>query len=236
MVGSSSGIVAAARRRLGRAAGAPTQVAANLGIDDRGGSGRASSGKATKLEGRFAKARAIMANMRRLRRQVGVRIRSLFICGLLPSNGYGAAVNGLSPSELKRLRVLAGKFVRPWSAGRSLTIALAIGDDRAKDRLSPRCSSVQKKFGKRRSTRSARGPGTFCSPSCATSGKKAWSSPFRPGGEQKAPSRFSASFWKGWDGSGTALWYKNRFGTPGFFHGELPGLGQAAPQGVLPQE
>ena len=51
VVGSSSGIVAAARRQLGRAAGGPSQVAANLGIDDRGGRGRASSGKATKLKG-----------------------------------------------------------------------------------------------------------------------------------------------------------------------------------------
>ena len=110
--------------------GEPDQAAtANLGIDDAGGRARACKGAGAKRRWRSDQAKRRRKRIEAMRKQVGGRVKKLFTTGVAPSIGYGAAVNGMTDAEVAKAQREAGRCLRPWGKGRSLTLTLLLHGD-----------------------------------------------------------------------------------------------------------
>ena len=117
------------RKDLGELGGPDMTATVNLGIDDAGGTARASKGAGAKRRWRFNQAKRRRKRIEAMRKQAGGRVKKLFTTGIAPSIGYGSAVNGMSDAEVAQAQREAGRCLRPWGQGRSLTLTLLLHGD-----------------------------------------------------------------------------------------------------------
>ncbi len=127
IVASSAPLAAELKRRFGALAGPtrePATAAANLGIDYAPGRPRTShiaSGRRRRRMQRLARKAARLA---RIRSVAGRRAKQIFVAGPMAEAVYGAAVNGLSGTEVQALRRAAACALTPRARGRSLSAVL----------------------------------------------------------------------------------------------------------------
>ena len=108
----------------------PAASAANLGVDFSCGRKRRTHRQSGVRAGRFIKGKAKVKRLGQLRGAVGSKIASkVAASGAMRSTEYGAAVNGISDSELNDLQRIALAGSSPGAKGRSRTAVMAILGD-----------------------------------------------------------------------------------------------------------
>ncbi len=138
VVASSKRVAAILRNRFGDYAGTKgsnnkggggAEVAVpNLGIGFAPGRRRAQHGKNTKRRSRMVRLGLKAKRVAKLRAIAGKRTPGVFVTGPLPEAAYGAAVNGLTDSEVTLLRRAAAHAYTPRAKGRSLKrLTLIVG-------------------------------------------------------------------------------------------------------------
>ncbi len=121
LVASSSSLAATIRDAVGTLAG-PVRVAApNLGIDATAARRRAAHGAELLRRGRWRMAVKKKRRLRALASVVGSKAGRVFTVGIGASATYHAAVQGISDTEMVKLRRLAAVAYPPRSRFRSLT-------------------------------------------------------------------------------------------------------------------
>jgi hypothetical protein len=126
-------------QRLNCIGATPAAATASLGVDYACGKKRRTHGTRSIRNGRFKKAAARVSRIIALRRAVGAKQATIVTTmGTLAATEYGTSVNGISDTELRRLRSIAAAGMSPSVKGRSLTALLATqGDPTAKAATAP---------------------------------------------------------------------------------------------------
>ncbi len=129
IVTSSAKLSHALKRRLGKLAGAadvPPEAAANLGVDYAAGRPRRCHAASGRRKRRLRRLAAKAKRLARIRQILGKRAATVFTTGPMAEAVYGAAVNGMSNTEVMALRRAAAHAYSPRARGRSLTALMLL--------------------------------------------------------------------------------------------------------------
>ncbi len=127
IVASSAKLAAVLKGKFGELAGgtaAPHTAAVNLGIDYAPGRPRTAHAASGKRRRRMHRLRAKARRLARIRSLAGRRAIRIYTAGPMAEAVYGAAVNGLSGTEVQTLRRTAASAFSPRARGRSLSTVL----------------------------------------------------------------------------------------------------------------
>ena len=116
--------------RLGCVGAVPAASASNLGVDFTCGRKRRTHKQSGVRAGRFARGKARISRLGKLKFAIGSKIASkVAASGAMRATEFGAAVNGLSDSEMDDLQRIALAGTSPGAKGRSRTAVMAILGD-----------------------------------------------------------------------------------------------------------
>ena len=130
VISSSDGLANRLASRLTCVGATPAKSAVNLGVDFTCGRKRSAHAVSGARKGRMTKALARRQRLRSLRQTIGgKKTAKVAASGVLKAADYGAAVNGVSDSELLNLQRVGLAGATPNASGRSRTALLAINGD-----------------------------------------------------------------------------------------------------------
>ncbi len=114
------------RRRIPGLTGPVTASVPNLGMDCRAAAPRGRARRSTKRFSRFWNGNKRTKRLRSIAKILKRRTRTIFMVGIAAATHYGAAVQGLSDIEVRKLRRMAMSALPPRTRFRSLTCSLLI--------------------------------------------------------------------------------------------------------------
>ncbi len=122
LVASTWSLAHRIREAVGTLAGPVRQAAPNLGLDAAAAKRRGARATGGLRQGRWRQAVRKRHRLRAIASAVGVKAGKVFVAGVGASAAYHAAVQGLTDTEMIRLRRLAAAAYPPRSRFRSLTL------------------------------------------------------------------------------------------------------------------
>jgi ribonuclease HI len=129
VVASSAALAKKLRQQIGWAAGKPTEVAKNLGVDISAGKARMTRATTTTRRLRILKAAKAVGRLKMFKAVMPGKIKRFNKTNVLPKATYGAQVSGVDNGELLRIRRLVAKQLPPFGGGRSLKRTLLYHGD-----------------------------------------------------------------------------------------------------------
>ena len=130
VVASSASLAKQISKEIGKSMGGKDlNAATNLGIDCGAGKRRRPLGRGCKRTKRLTAGRKRGSGLRKLRATLQSRSVRIASTGIVPGMAYGAAVFGMSDTELKEIRSITAQGLTPKARGRSLLMVLRLHDN-----------------------------------------------------------------------------------------------------------
>ncbi len=126
LVATTHGLATELRKRIPAITGPVVASIPNLGVDCRAAAPRGRTGRNTKRAARLRKGGVRMKRLHKVARVLGKRVKTLYAVGIAPAMYYGATVQGLSDTEVKKARRLATAALPPRTRLRSLAATLLV--------------------------------------------------------------------------------------------------------------